>query len=145
MASKRKSEDEDRKLIGFIHCVTPCKKSKNNTTYFNAEMQTESEMFRLVGFTTKQQADMKRVEDTKSPISLKNVNVRPSRVENSMDIVMNKSSEFSVVNNVKFQRRQLKFHDDSQLVDKTLEDVICPSQGVSLFFIDIDLLPFSSD
>ncbi|XP_033726298.1 uncharacterized protein LOC117315965 [Pecten maximus] len=96
MATKRKYNDEDgqNSCTGYIHDVSPIKRSKANNPYFEGTIQTADRQYqRLVCFDTNKHGTLQAAATSKTPLKLSSIKQSPSRADSTKsDVVINQSS-----------------------------------------------------
>lgn len=98
-----KAPHQDKKpFITYIQNVSDVKKSKNNYSYFNFKLQTESNVLHGVCFEPTLQKTMSSKEETQRAIQISNYNLKRQSNDNLDSIVVNKSTKFDNVLHCKF-------------------------------------------
>lgn len=134
MALKRKFEEHN--VTGYIHNVSPVKRSSNNNLYFNSTFQTPEEMKRIVCFDAEKHPSFTNAEKLRSPIKLSNVSIVPSRDGQGTDIQLNSKSKLTVLDSgsVSFKRRL--FTDSTNVNLRKIRDIKHPSGMVCSYTHD---------
>ncbi|XP_069109877.1 uncharacterized protein [Argopecten irradians] len=97
MATKRKLsdlEDTQGSCTGYIHNLSPIKRSKANNPYFEGTIQTADRQYqRLVCFDVAKHGTLQGAATAKTPLKLSNIKQSPSRSDaTKSDVVINQSS-----------------------------------------------------
>lgn len=128
MAKRSASATDSSAISGYVHDVSPVKRSNSNNLYFNATFQNGDQMQRLVSFDPDKHASFIHAEKMASPVQLKQITVEPSRDGQGTDIKVNRYSQLTVLKELNFKRRKL---DLQETPTYEIKDVKHPSGLVS--------------
>jgi hypothetical protein len=102
-SQKRKAEAQASAVSGYIHAVSPMKKSKSDTKYFDASLQTADGVRRMVIFSPEKHKEMKMMSGTSFPaVTLENYKVADS----NENLLLNYKSKLSPGVTVNFKRSE---------------------------------------
>ncbi|XP_064636927.1 uncharacterized protein LOC135493490 isoform X1 [Lineus longissimus] len=92
---KRKAEEVDK--VGYIHNVSPMKRSRTNHDYFNSTLQIGPNAYtNILGFNKKHLAQLKEAAQHKSPVKINKAALVPNLKEsNKMDIKIQYPTQIS--------------------------------------------------
>lgn len=113
MERKRKHELND--MMGFLHNISPVKRSSNNNLYFNGMLQIADDIKRVVSFDADKHDSFSRAEKLQSPVKLTGVTVVPSRDGKGTDVQINSRTTLTVLNidDIPFKRRKISSEQPS--------------------------------
>ncbi|XP_069129275.1 uncharacterized protein [Argopecten irradians] len=124
-SSRAENQDSGQNVVGYLHNVTPVKRSAKNNLYFNAYLQCHDTTRRVVSFDAEKQDMMCKAAKATSPVKLTNVSIVPSKSTDENDIQMNKRSRLEILTEPPFKKRKTETPGTSD-TKKKVEDVVHP-------------------
>lgn len=135
-SSRAENQDSGQNVVGYLHNVTPVKRSAKNNLYFNAYLQSHDTTRSVVSFDAEKQDMMCKAAKATSPVKLTNVSIVPSKSTDENDIHMNKRSRLEILTEPPFKKRKTETPGTSD-TEKKVEDVVHPLEMVSDHFSTI--------
>ena len=106
-------EEQKEEIVGFLHNVSPTKKS-SKTSYFDMSIQTTDGLVRGVCFSRSKQEHFDQMSRKKSPIKLQNFRIE--RAGDATTVLMNNNVLLEPTKEIPFSRIELPSANNIQSI-----------------------------